>query len=194
MWRRFKSPIYRQPPYLATPPSPSFIFIPKPGFWQHSFWKHRPISTKLNFKWKTCWVKNITATKSIHNEKQGLPPSIGNHPYMDYSSVFKIKSWSPRLWLSMIFQKSQPLEIRRDSHYALLLLNIPQFRYLISEDIAFQIRVVTQPGNYMFKVNNRNTRTRCEICSKLTTKTPKRRQWRHISHFVVLFLLLTFSR
>ena len=23
-------------------------------------------------------------------------------------------------------------------------------------------------GNYMFKVNNRNTRTRCEICSKLT--------------------------
>ena len=25
-------------------------------------------------------------------------------------------------------------------------------------------------GNYMFKVNNRNTRTRCEICSKLTIK------------------------
>ena len=24
---------------------------------------------------------------------------------------------------------------------------------------------------YMFKVNNRNTRTRCEICSKLTIKT-----------------------
>ena len=27
----------------------------------------------------------------------------------------------------------------------------------------------------MFKVNNRNTRTRCEICSKLTIKTPERR-------------------
>ena len=27
-------------------------------------------------------------------------------------------------------------------------------------------------GNYMFKVNNGNTRTRCEICSKLTIKTP----------------------
>ena len=25
-------------------------------------------------------------------------------------------------------------------------------------------------GNYLFKVNNRNTRTRCEICSKLTMK------------------------
>ena len=28
---------------------------------------------------------------------------------------------------------------------------------------------------YMFKVNNRNTRTRCEIRSKLTIKTPERR-------------------
>ena len=28
----------------------------------------------------------------------------------------------------------------------------------------------------MFKVNNKNTRTRCEICSKLTIKTPERRQ------------------
>ena len=31
-------------------------------------------------------------------------------------------------------------------------------------------------GNYMFKVNNRNTRTRCEICSKLTIKIPERRR------------------
>ena len=31
------------------------------------------------------------------------------------------------------------------------------------------------PANiYLFKVNNRNTRTRCEICSKLTIKTPER--------------------
>ena len=29
-------------------------------------------------------------------------------------------------------------------------------------------------GNYMFKVNNRNTRTRCGICSKLTIKIPER--------------------
>ena len=27
----------------------------------------------------------------------------------------------------------------------------------------------------MFKVNDRNTRTRCEICSKLTIKIPERR-------------------
>ena len=31
---------------------------------------------------------------------------------------------------------------------------------------------ITIPAsNYMFKVNNRNTRRRCEICSKLTIKT-----------------------
>ena len=32
-----------------------------------------------------------------------------------------------------------------------------------------KIKITTLPaGNCMFKVNNRNTRTRCEICSKLT--------------------------
>ena len=32
-------------------------------------------------------------------------------------------------------------------------------------------------GIYMSKVNNRNTRTRSEICSKLSRKTLKRRHW-----------------
>ena len=41
---------------------------------------------------------------------------------------------------------------------------------LVGSSVAFPV------GNYMFKVNNRNTRTRCGICSKLTIKTPERRQ------------------
>ena len=59
-------------------------------------------------------------------------------------------------------------------------------------------------GNYMFTVNNRNAKTRCRICSKLTIKTPERRNWNrpgvfivnseHISHLALLFLLLTLSR
>ena len=59
-------------------------------------------------------------------------------------------------------------------------------------------------GNYMFIVNNRNTRTRCEICSKLTIKIPERRHWRrsgvfivnfeHISYLFLVFQLLTLSR
>ena len=53
----------------------------------------------------------------------------------------------------------------------------------------------------MFKINNKNTRAMCEICSKLTIKTPERRQWHrpgvfivifeHISHHFLVFLLLT---
>ena len=58
-------------------------------------------------------------------------------------------------------------------------------------------------GNYMFKVNNRNTRTRCEICSKLTIKIPERRQWRrsgisivnfeHISHLCSSVSIVNFE-
>ena len=29
-------------------------------------------------------------------------------------------------------------------------------------------------GNYMLEINNRNTRTRCEVCSKLVIDTPER--------------------
>ena len=59
------------------------------------------------------------------------------------------------------------------------------------------------PGNYMLTVNNRNTRTRCEKCLKLTIKTPERRQWRcsgvfivnfkHYSHLALVVLLLTLN-
>ena len=65
---------------------------------------------------------------------------------------------------------------------------------------------------YLFKLNNRNTRTRCEISSKLTMKTSERRaMWRrsgvfivnftttmstlHIFHtFCLVFILLTINR
>ena len=67
------------------------------------------------------------------------------------------------------------------------------------------IRNASYPaGIYLFKVNNRNTRTRCEICSKLTINTPERRQWRrsgvfivnfeHISHLALVFLLLILNK
>ena len=51
--------------------------------------------------------------------------------------------------------------------------------------------------------NDKSTRTRCEICSKLTIKTPKRchlcrcsvfiANFEHILHLVLLFLLLTLN-
>ena len=42
-------------------------------------------------------------------------------------------------------------------------------------------------GNYMFKVDNRNTRTSIEICSKLTIKTPELRHWRRSGIFIINF-------
>ena len=53
---------------------------------------------------------------------------------------------------------------------------------------------------YLFKVNIRNNRARCEICSKLIIKAPERRDshcysffilnFEQTSHFVLVLLLL----
>ena len=69
-------------------------------------------------------------------------------------------------------------------------------KFLISKE-TFPI------GIYLLKVNNRSTRKRCEICSNLIITTPERRHWRrsdvfivkseHISHLVLVFLLLTLN-
>ena len=58
-------------------------------------------------------------------------------------------------------------------------------------------------GIYLLKVNNRNTRARYEICSKLTIIISERRQWRpssifmvnfeHISHLVLVFYIVNFE-
>ena len=37
---------------------------------------------------------------------------------------------------------------------------------------------------YLFKVNNRNSRKSCEICSELTTETSERCQWRPFGIFI----------
>ena len=64
--------------------------------------------------------------------------------------------------------------------------------------------IILPAGIYLFEINNRNTKTMCETCSKLTIKIPERRQWcrsgvfivnfEHIPHFVLVFLLLTFEQ
>ena len=69
------------------------------------------------------------------------------------------------------------------------------------------VLTVSQPfpaSNYMIKVDNRNTRRRCKICSKLYSwSSPEQWHWcrysvfvtfEQISHFVLVFLLLILSR
>ena len=58
-------------------------------------------------------------------------------------------------------------------------------------------------GICLLKINNINNRARCEICSKLTIKTPEWCYWHrsavfivnfeHISHLVLVFLLLIWA-
>ena len=48
------------------------------------------------------------------------------------------------------------------------------------EDSQAWVETIVIPAcKYMFKVNNKNTRTRCEIYSKLTVKTPLASLWCH---------------
>ena len=56
------------------------------------------------------------------------------------------------------------------------------------------------PANiYLFKVNNGNTKKRCEICCKLIIKTPERSavfidNFEHILHLFIVSLLLTLNK
>ena len=58
---------------------------------------------------------------------------------------------------------------------------------MTSTSFEFVCKSVYCPAsNYMFKVNNRNSRTRCEICSKLTINIPEW-HWRRSGIFIVNF-------
>ena len=47
---------------------------------------------------------------------------------------------------------------------------------------SYQNAVGCPAGNYMFKVNNRSTRARCEIFSKLAIKIPEQRHWSNVGN------------
>ena len=75
---------------------------------------------------------------------------------------------------------------------------------LVNEEFMWEMKSITPPGKYMFKVNNKNTRTRRKFYSKLTIKTPKWCHWprsgvfvvnsENILQLVLVFLLSTLSR
>ena len=62
---------------------------------------------------------------------------------------------------------------------------------LFSDDFhgCFEAGLYVNPtGNYMFKVNSRNSRTKCEICFTFTIKTPEQRHLRLCGVFIVVFV------
>ena len=75
---------------------------------------------------------------------------------------------------------------------------------LVNEEFMWEMKSITLPGKYMFKVNYKNTRTRCKFCSELTIKIPEWCHWprsgvfvvnsENILQLVLVFLLSTLSR
>ena len=57
-----------------------------------------------------------------------------------------------------------------------------------TKEISLTLNNALNPANNcMFKVNNINTRIRCEICSELTIKTLEKCQWGCSDVFIVNF-------
>ena len=71
------------------------------------------------------------------------------------------------------FQRQTNVKMKemQTSHYSSVLCSFLSERFI---DVA---NLTRNPGGiYLLKVNNRNSRTRCEICLNLTIKTPERRE------------------
>ena len=103
--------------------------------------------------------------------------------------LYPLKS-SENLWFSDVFRgcRKRPMEwngiksylnFTKLVHFKLVQVVILHFGNKTIDSVAsFQISLGSQSqslDNYLLKVNNRNIRTRCEICPKLTIKTPIRR-------------------
>ena len=102
-----------------------------------------------------------------------------------------------RIQFRQMFTFLHPLKISEN-------LRISVFRTYEKERLTQNGLLISLANIYRFKVNNRNTRKRWEMYSKLTIKTPERHHWRrfgvfivnfeHISHFLLVFLSLTFDQ
>ena len=80
----------------------------------------------------------------------------------------------------------------------------PYWIKIVGEFLTILWKLGFSTNIYLFKVNIRNTRKRCEIFLKLTIKTPEWLQWRrsgvfiinfkYISRLFLVFLLLTLNK
>ena len=110
----------------------------------------------------------------------------------------------PKMFLSIV-TNFHPVQSKED-HFCIKMFyrQLPFLSFVLIVGSMSKFCLVIYPaGIYLLKVNYRTTRTRCEICLKLIIKIPERCQWRrsgifivnfeHISHLVLVFLLLTLN-
>ena len=59
---------------------------------------------------------------------------------------------------------------------------------MVALEVCLQVLITIKPSNYLLVQSRQKHKKKCEICSELTIKTPKRR-----SDVVLMFLLLTLN-
>ena len=97
-----------------------------------------------------------------------------------------LECFQPRRFVVDLFRICSLHIINRNHSNTFLLINLQKAK------TCPKVNHFSNPANiYLFEVNNRNSRKRFEIFSKLTIKTPARR---NISLLFLVFLLLTLDK
>ena len=130
-------------------------------------------------------MKSITASRYLFVKHKTVYESQNSRPEVFckkrcYESFIKIHKKAHVL--ESLFNKVAGLKA---TNFIKKWLQHRYFNYnfcktLQNSNEPIRLRVIFWVGNYMFKVNNRNTRTRCEICSELKIKTPEQQ---HLASF-----------
>ena len=122
----------------------------------------------------------------------------GEHPCR--SAISKV---AKHVAVFEIQKHSKSIAKKEQWNEALLLIFFTwkSYRY---DHIWLGLVMIYLTANIYFKINNKNTRKKCKICSELTMRTPECRQGRHsgifivnfehISHLFLVFLLLTWKK
>ena len=77
--------------------------------------------------------------------------------------------------------------IKGQTRFLVLLFDRSLILFFQFSDVSLKYSNLFPVGNFIFKVDNRNIRAKCEICSKSAIRTPKRPNCRRFDVFIVNF-------
>ena len=127
--------------------------------------------------------KNSESRKNFQNREEnfGIQKNI-------LESKKKLWNLEKKIKIEKNISESRKLFQNRENSFK-IEENISESRnILLLESRKIFLNSMNLPANiYLFQVNNRNTKKRCEICSKLIIKTVEWRQWHHFYIFIVNF-------
>ena len=130
-------------------------------------------------------------------------PALGLNTEIYWTEYVNLRSKSPYLVRIQENTDQKKLRVWTLSTQCCRIVNAITTSGFSRKIIDLLYAALMPAGIYLLKVNNRNIRARCEICSELTIKIPGRRQRRRfgifivnfelILHLVLVFLLLTLN-